>query len=85
MYFAYLLQCADGTIYAGSTCDLERRVAAHNAGRGGKYTRSHLPVSLAYFEAFETKSEAMARECALKRLKRAEKLMLIAGFSSRKC
>lgn len=79
MYYAYLLRCADGTLYAGYTNDLQKRLSAHNSGRGSKYTRSRLPVSLAYYEAFPTKHEAMAREYALKQLSRAEKLALTAA------
>ena len=75
--YTYILRCADGTFYTGWTNDLERRLAAHNAGKGGKYTRSHRPVSLAYFESFETKEEAMRREVQIKQLTRSEKLKLI--------
>ena len=71
MNYAYLVRCADGTIYAGWTTDLARRVQAHNEGRGAKYTRSRRPVTLVYSEAFGT------REAALKRLSRREKLALI--------
>ncbi|MCI8525013.1 MAG: GIY-YIG nuclease family protein [Oscillospiraceae bacterium] len=81
MHYAYLARCADGTLYAGWTCDLRRRMAAHNAGRGAKYTRSRRPVALCYYEAFETKPEALRREAAFKRMTRAEKLALCAGFS----
>ena len=58
MNYAYILECADGTFYCGWTNDLEKRVAAHNAGKGGKYTRSRLPVKLVYREEFDTKEEA---------------------------
>lgn len=75
--YTYILKCADGTFYTGWTNDLDRRLAAHNAGKGGKYTRSHRPVSLAYFETFETKAEAMRREVQIKQLTRAQKLELI--------
>ena len=77
MNYAYMLRCSDGSLYSGWTNNLEKRLAAHNAGRGGKYTRSRLPVSLAYFEQFESKSEAMRREAQFKRLSREEKLKLI--------
>ncbi|MDR0840199.1 MAG: GIY-YIG nuclease family protein [Christensenellaceae bacterium] len=77
MYYAYILRCADGTLYAGYTDDLRRRLAAHNAGKGGKYTRAHRPVTLAYYESFETKAEAMRREYAYKKYSRAQKLALI--------
>lgn len=77
MNYTYILKCADGTLYTGWTNDLERRLAAHNAGKGGKYTRSHRPVELAYFEEYETKEEAMRREVLIKQLPRSEKLKLI--------
>ena len=80
MNYTYILRCADGTLYTGWTNDLARRLAAHNAGRGGKYTRARRPVTLVYCEAFDTKEAAMAREWAVKQLTRAEKLALIAGW-----
>ena len=79
MNYTYILSCADGTLYTGWTNDLDRRLAAHNAGRGGKYTRARLPVTLVYHEEFATKEEAMAREWAIKQLTRSEKLKLIEG------
>lgn len=75
--YTYILSCADGSLYTGYTTDLTRRVEVHNAGKGAKYTRSRLPVQLVYFEEFETESEAKKRECAVKKLTRAEKLALI--------
>lgn len=77
MNYTYILSCADGTLYTGWTNNLERRLAAHNAGRGSKYTRSRLPVTLAYCEEHETKEEAMSREYAIKRMTRAQKQKLI--------
>jgi len=77
-HYAYMLRCADGTIYSGYTTDPERRTAAHNSGQGAKYTRSRLPVELVFTERYETKSAALQREAALKRLGRTEKLALIA-------
>ncbi len=82
MYYVYLLRCADGTLYTGFTNDLARRLAAHNAGRGAKYTRGRRPVELVYWESFSNKSSALRRECAIKRLSRAEKLSLIQSFVS---
>ena len=73
----YMLRCRDGSLYTGWTNDLEKRLKAHNAGKGGKYTRSRLPVELAYFEEFDSKNEAMSREYRFKRLSREEKLKLI--------
>lgn len=77
--YAYIVECADGTLYSGWTNDLEKRIAAHNAGQGAKYTRSRRPVTLRYYEEFEDKSEALRREAALKKLSRAKKLKLIKG------
>ncbi len=77
-HYAYMLRCADGTIYSGYTTDPEHRAAAHNSGRGAKYTRSRLPVELVFTERFPTKSEALKREAALKKLGHAEKLSLIS-------
>ena len=77
MYYVYLLRCADGTLYTGFTNDLARRLAAHNAGRGAKYTRGRRPVELVYWESFSNKSSALRREYAIKRLPRGQKLTLI--------
>ena len=74
--YTYMLECRDGSLYTGWTNNLEKRVACHNAGKGGKYTASRLPVNLVYYETFETKQEAMRREYAIKQLTRAEKLEL---------
>ena len=75
----YMLRCGDGTLYTGCTNDLPRRLKAHQSGRGAKYTRSRLPVVLAYQEEAEDKSAALRREAAIKRLSRQEKLALIEG------
>lgn len=76
-YYVYMLRCCDGSLYTGYTDDPERRVKVHNAGKGGKYTRSHLPVELVYQEEFADKSAAMRREWEIKQLTRAEKLNLL--------
>ena len=76
MNYVYILRCADGTLYTGWTNDLEKRLRAHNSGKGAKYTRSRRPVELAYFESFETKSEALRREAEIKNRSREEKLRL---------
>ena len=75
--YAYLLRCRDGSFYAGWTNDPERRLKAHNSGTASKYTRSRRPVEMVYLEEFETKSEAMKREAALKMMTREQKLELI--------
>jgi putative endonuclease len=76
----YLLRCADGTLYCGWTVDLERRVAAHNAGRASRYTRTRLPVELAWSRALPDRTAAMREEARIKQLPRAAKLALIAGL-----
>lgn len=81
MNYTYILRCSDDTLYCGWTNDLQKRLASHNAGKGAKYTRSRHPVTLVYYETFETKEEAMSREFAIKRLSREEKLRLISGFN----
>ncbi len=77
MNYAYIVECADGTLYCGWTNDLEKRIADHNAGKGAKYTKPRLPVKLVYSESFDTKEEAMSREWHIKQLSRKEKLALI--------
>lgn len=69
----YVLECNDGSYYAGYTNDLERRLRVHNEGKGAKYTRAKLPVHCIYTEAFETKSEAMQAEYRFKQLRRDAK------------
>lgn len=78
-YFAYFLRCADGSLYAGYTTDIERRVLEHNTGTGAKYTSSKRPVELIYSEEFPSKSMAMKREAEFKSWKRAEKLSFLAS------
>ena len=75
--YVYLLRCADGTLYCGWTNDLEKRIKTHNEGKGAKYTRSRLPVMLAYSEEFETQIEAQKREYEIKQMTRQQKLKLI--------
>ena len=77
--WVYLLRCADGSLYCGWTTDVERRVAAHAAGRASRYTRSRRPVTLAYALPLPTRTAARRAEAAVKRLTRAEKLALAAG------
>ena len=71
MAWTYLLRCADGNFYTGWTLDLQARLAAHNAGKASRYTRSRLPVTLAYLEEWPTESEARRREPVLRRLSHA--------------
>ena len=76
--YTYILKCSDNTLYTGWTSNLEKRLRAHNQGKGAKYTRTRLPVTLVYFEFYETKKEAMSREFAIKKLSRSQKERLIA-------
>ena len=78
MWTVYILQCRDGTLYTGITDNLPRRLAAHNAGKGAKYTKSRRPVTLAYYEVFENRQDAMRREYAIKQLPKKEKERLAA-------
>jgi len=75
-WYVYILRCADGTLYTGITDDVERRLAAHRAGKGAKYTRGRGPLELAYTEELPDKSTALKREIAIKRLPRQKKLEL---------
>ena len=77
MNYTYILKCKDGSLYTGWTNDLEQRVAAHNTGKGAKYTKARRPVELVYFEEFETKEQAMKREYAIKQMARKDKLELV--------
>ncbi len=73
----YILRCSDGTLYTGWTNNIKKRLEAHNAGKGGKYTRVRTPVELVYLEEYRTKQEAMSREVKIKQLTRKEKEELI--------
>lgn len=77
----YVVKCADGTLYTGYSPDVEARVAAHNAGKGAKYTKTRRPVELVASAAFETKHEAMSAEWHFKQLSRAQKDALLARIS----
>jgi putative endonuclease len=75
----YIARCRDGSLYTGITTDPERRLAEHNSGSGGAYTRSKNPVVIVYKEPAANRSEAQQRERAIKRLRRPQKEELIAG------
>ncbi|MBE6914577.1 MAG: GIY-YIG nuclease family protein [Ruminococcaceae bacterium] len=77
MNYTYILRCADGTFYTGWTNNLEKRLKAHNAGTGGKYTRARRPVTLVWYQEHADKIEAQRSEYAIKQLSRAEKLALM--------
>jgi predicted GIY-YIG superfamily endonuclease len=78
--FVYLLRCGDGSLYAGSAMDLQQRLARHQSGKGGAYTRSHLPVALAWSRRVRSWSAALKAERRIKQLKKAEKEALVAEF-----
>lgn len=78
----YILRCADGSLYTGIAVDVDRRAAAHNSGRGAKYTRSRRPVTVVYREHCADKSAALKREAAIKRLPRADKQALIQAYQN---
>jgi putative endonuclease len=76
-WLVYLLRCGDGSLYCGITNDLAKRLKAHATGKASRYTRSRLPVALAYMEPQKSKSAALKREAAIKRLPRGKKLQLV--------
>lgn len=80
-YWLYILKCGDGTLYTGTTDDVDRRLAVHQSGKGAKYTRGRGPLKVVYREELPDKSAALKREIAVKRLTREEKLALIAQKS----
>ena len=77
MYFIYIVKCKDETYYTGYTTNIEKRIKAHNEGKGAKYTRGRLPVKLVYWEQYEEKTQALKREYAIKQLTRKQKQQLI--------
>lgn len=75
----YIVRCSDDSLYTGYATNVKARIAKHNEGKGAKYTKARRPVRLMYEESFETKSEALKREYAIKQLSRHDKLRLIKG------
>jgi putative endonuclease len=80
--YVYLLRCGDDSLYCGWTTDLDRRLAAHQAGRGARYTASRLPVALALAQPMPDRSAARREEVRIKRLSRAQKLALVAAAAA---
>ena len=76
-WYSYILRCGDGTLYTGITTDVEKRLEAHRAGKGAKYTRGRLPLELAYSEVCGSHSDALKRELQIKKLTREQKLGLM--------
>ena len=79
IWYLYILRCCDDTLYTGITTDVEKRLEQHRSGKGAKYTRGRSPLELVYREECGTHSQALKRECAVKALKRDEKLLLIGN------
>ncbi|MET2011237.1 GIY-YIG nuclease family protein [Microbacterium chocolatum] len=79
MAWMYILQCADGSLYVGSTLDLSRRIAEHQYGEGSAYTAARLPVALLYCEEFDRVDDAFRREEQIQGWGRAKRLALVAG------
>jgi len=77
MWYVYLLRCADGSLYSGSTTDLTKRLKRHLSGRGGKYTRAKKAVALEYAENFNARRDALKREIEIKKLSRFNKEKLV--------
>lgn len=84
-FYVYLLKCNDDTLYCGYTTNLDKRLNAHNTGKGAKYTKSRRPVTLVWFEECESKSAALKKEWAVKRLTRKQKLVMIHNGDPQRC
>lgn len=81
MNYTYIVKCSDGSLYTGWTNNLEKRIRAHNEGKGAKYTKSRRPVVLVYQEEFQTREEAMRREWEIKQMTRQKKMKMIREAS----
>lgn len=79
-WFVYILLCGDGTLYTGMTDDIIKRIATHRSGNGAKYTRGRGPLRVCYLEELPSKSAALQREIAIKRMKRTEKMDLCETY-----
>lgn len=77
MWFVYILLCEDGSLYTGSTNNLQKRFLDHKNGKGGHYTRSHKPMKLIYQETFNTQSESLKRERQIKGWRREKKIRIL--------
>lgn len=84
IWYLYILRCGDGTLYTGITTDVEKRLEAHRAGKGAKYTRGRSPLTLAYREKCGTHSDALKRELAVKKLTRIQKEVMTKQWETEK-
>jgi putative endonuclease len=78
-WYLYIVECGDGSLYTGATNDVPRRVAAHNAGKGARYTRARRPVRLVYARRALSRVRALSLEALVKQLSRAEKARVVAA------
>ena len=84
MWFVYILKCVDDSLYTGYTDNLEKRFEKHKSGKASKYTRSHKPKEIVFFEKYDKKIVALRREREIKKLERKEKLSLIKSRSAKR-
>jgi predicted GIY-YIG superfamily endonuclease len=77
LWWVYIVECADGSLYTGTTDDVEKRIDRHNTGKGAKYTRSRGPVRLVHREQHPSRSHALKREIEIKKLRRAQKKLIV--------
>lgn len=83
MHFVYMVRCSDNSLYTGYTNDLDKRIEVHNTGKGAKYTRSRLPVSLVFYRRVDSKSIGLRLEARLKKLSKKKKEDLVQKFALR--
>ena len=81
-WYVYILECGDGTLYTGATNDVARRLAAHNTGKGAKYTKGRGPLRVVYTEKCLSCSQALSREYAIKKMTRSDKQLLIQNSNT---
>lgn len=82
MHYVYIVECRDGTLYTGYTVNLEKRITAHNEGKGAKYTRGRAPIILRYFGEYSSINDALKAEADIKKLSKSKKLELIRNFNA---
>lgn len=86
MYYLYILECSDLSLYTGITVDLDRRVWEHNTAKtGAKYTKARRPVRLVYSKKFRNRSLASKAEIKIKKLSRLQKQELVEHFAAKQC
>ncbi len=83
-YYVYVILCVDGSFYTGYTKNIDARIKLHESGKGARYTRMHKPQKIAYLELFESRTQAMKREKAIKKLTHQQKLTLVNSRNNKK-